>query len=156
MTKIITFNSNQKEKHEIALAIRHIVFVEGQGVDKDLEEEFEEESLHFLMYYKKRPVGAARLRQTETGIKLERFAILKEFRGIGLGNNLLRFVLNEARKYNSTIYLNSQYQVVGYYEKWGFVSVGDAFYEANIKHFKMIYKNRQGQEDTLSKAICRR
>jgi len=41
---------------------------------------------------------------------------------------------------NKHIYLNAQIQVVGYYKKFGFVAVGESFFEANIEHYLMEYQ----------------
>ena len=76
MSKIIKFTVADKEKHALAMQIRTKVFVEEQNVDIDLEIENEEESIHFLLYYRRRPVATARYRMTDKGVKLERFAML--------------------------------------------------------------------------------
>jgi predicted GNAT family N-acyltransferase len=156
MSKLVRFLSTDKDLHQKAVAIRTEVFVQEQGVDEALEIENEDEAVHFLLFYKSNPIAAARYRTTENGIKLERFAMLKAYRGMGLGNDLLRFVLFHARQEKKPIYLNAQHQVIGYYEKWGFVKEGDAFYEANIQHYKMIYRPKDNKESVLPKAVCRR
>lgn len=156
MSKIVKFNYTNQKLHEIAIHIRMTVFVEEQNVDAEIEVENEEESTHYLLYYRKKPVATARYRITKNGIKLERFAMLKEFRGKGLGNDLLRFVLTDARKHGKDIFLNGQVQVLGYYEKFGFVAVGQPFEEANIQHYRMEYKPEDLKERALTKAICRR
>ncbi|MBN2745309.1 MAG: GNAT family N-acetyltransferase [Bacteroidales bacterium] len=156
MSRVISFEVQNSELHEIAMAIRTKVFVEEQGVPADLELEHEEDSIHFLLYYRRKPIGTARFRETENGVKLERFAILKEFRKIGLGNDLIRFVLTKAREIKRPIYLNAQIQVVDYYAKWGFIKEGEAFFEAGIQHFKMVYHSSDLVNKALPKAICRR
>ena len=156
MSKIVKFDYSNKKLHEIAVYIRLKVFVEEQNVDAEIEIENEEEATHFLLYYRKQPVATARYRIIENGIKLERFAMLKGFRGKGLGNDLLRFVLTDARKHGQNIYLNGQIQVLGYYEKFGFIAVGQPFKEANIQHYRMEYKPKDPNEKALEKAICRR
>ena len=62
--------------------IRKEVFVIEQKCPEDIEWEFEEESHHFLATSNNISAGTARWRETENGIKLERFAVLKEFRNI--------------------------------------------------------------------------
>ncbi len=156
MSKVISFEVHNHELHEIAMKIRSQVFVEEQGVPADLELDHEEDSVHFLLYFRKKPVGTARFRETENGVKLERFAILSNFRGLGLGNDLIRFVLTKAREKRRPIYLNAQVQVVDYYTKWGFIKEGDAFFEAGIQHFKMVYHSFDLVNKALPKAICRR
>jgi predicted GNAT family N-acyltransferase len=124
-----------------AFAIRHKVFVEEQKVDPALEyDEFEGTSNHYLATIEELPIGTARWRETDKGIKLERFAVLEEYRDKGAGTALLKQVLNDIRQENKPVYLHAQVQVVGFYEKFGFKPVGDEFVEADIRHYKMIYE----------------
>jgi predicted GNAT family N-acyltransferase len=156
MTKIKKFTIDNKNLFETALAIRRKVFIEEQKVDEEEEFEFEDQCVHFLIYYKRKAVGAARHRTTEKGIKLERFALLKEARGKGIGRDLLRYVLTDARYYQKPIYLNAQVAVVDFYKEQGFVINGAKFVEANIDHYPMAYENPQNLDKALEKAICRR
>ena len=84
------------------------------------------------------PVGTARYRKTNLGIKLERFAVLKEYRYLESWQIVLKFLLNKLSK-EKKIYLNSQKKVVNFYEKSGFKKFGKIFYEAGVPHYKMIY-----------------
>lgn len=123
-----------------ALAIRRIVFVEEQGCPPELELANEEESIHFLALMDHLPCGACRWRKTDAGYKLERFAVLKAFRGKGVGSAMVATVLNDLPNDAPNIYLNSQLDAVGLYAKFGFAKAGDIFEEAGIKHYKMVKK----------------
>lgn len=126
--------------------IRHKVFVDEQNVPE--EEEFDgldTISTQVLICNDDLELGTCRIRKTENGIKLERFAILKEYRGENAG----MYLLNEVLKYlqenfadESLIYLHAQEQVVNFYKKVGFETVGALFYECEIPHFKMILKKK--------------
>ena len=70
---------------------------------------------------------------------MERFAVLKEARGKGVGEALVNYTLDQLKD-NDFIYLNAQESVIKFYEKFGFVAVENRFYEANIPHKKMILK----------------
>lgn len=129
-----------KEELEIAFAIRRKVFVDEQGVDPKLELENEEESTHFIALLDNRPCGACRYRKTNKGYKLERFAVLKEFRGKRVGQALVAAVLNDIPGDAELIYLNAQVDAVSLYAKFGFAVDGDEFEEAGIKHFMMVRK----------------
>ncbi len=127
------------------LDIRNRVFVIGQNCPYDIEvvPNEEKEAKHFLIYYKDTPVGTIRYRQTgNREFKLERFAILEEYRGKGYGKQAFLYLANKLEEdYNPcTIWFNAQYQLLDYYKKLGFTEVGETFYEANIKHIKMIKK----------------
>ena len=119
--------------------IRRIVFIEEQQVDPEIEYEFEEEGHYYLLYYQKQPIATARWRATEKGIKLERFAMLKEFRNRGLGTVLLKEILKDVIPSGRVIYLHSQVVAANYYRRVGFIESGLHFFEADIEHVLMKY-----------------
>ncbi|TDQ07027.1 GNAT family N-acetyltransferase [Pedobacter metabolipauper] len=130
-----------KEELEQAFAIRKIVFVEEQNCPPELEWENEEVSTHFLALINTNPCGACRWRKTDAGYKLERFAVLKEYRGKRIGQALVAAALHDLPADASYIYLNAQIDAMGLYAKFGFVAEGDQFEEAGIQHFKMVKKS---------------
>lgn len=140
MIKVIPFSYSDKELYNKALAIRQKVFIEEQQVERILEIENEEESHFYLMLQDESAIGTARWRKTQNGIKLERFAVLPEFRNKNLGAILLKNVLEDLAGKNEKIYLHAQLKAVTYYERQGFVKEGEMFVEANIKHYLMVKK----------------
>jgi predicted GNAT family N-acyltransferase len=140
MIKIISFTSADKVLYDKALEIRQQVFIEELSVDPTLEIENEEFCRFYLIFIDNKPVGTARWRETEKGIKLERFALLPEFRNQGTGTILLKRVLDDATSSHKKIYLHAQLNAVRYYERQGFVKSGDIFTEAFIRHYLMIFQ----------------
>jgi len=131
------------QEQEIAHKIREEVFVKEQNVPFAEEyDEYEQTSVHFLAFYEGKPCGTARWRFTENGIKLERFAVLREFRNKKVGQAIIENILQDIKSTTEIsqkmIYLHAQVQVVGFYEKFGFQKIGETFQECNIWHFKMI------------------
>ena len=126
-----------QESLDKVFAIRRKVFVEEQECPPELEWEFEDESNHFLAAVDSTPAGACRWRKTDKGFKLERFAVLSEFRGMGVGQKMVETVLNDLPANSSNIYLHAQLSAIGLYEKFGFRKHGEQFEEAGIQHFKM-------------------
>ncbi len=125
---------------EKAIAIRRQVFCIEQNVSEEIEmDEFDDIAIHILAYIDDQPVGTARWRFTEEGAKLERFAVLNEARGKGVGEELVKYTLDRLKD-SEFIYLNAQESVIKFYEKYGFEIVGNRFYEADISHKKMILK----------------
>lgn len=130
-----------------AFAIRETVFVEEQNVPKDEEyDEYEDTSVHFLAVDEQgRACGTARWRFTEKGVKLERFAVLKDCRGAGVGSALVAAVLEDVERHHQsagkTIYLHGQLTAVPLYEKFGFEKKGEQFEECDILHYLMIKNN---------------
>ena len=139
MNQTISFSFADKKHMDAAFAIRQKVFVEEQMVDKREEyDEFEVSSIHYLAFVNDRPVGTARWRITGDGIKLERFAVLKEFRNAKAGRSILMKVLEDVRPLGKKIYLNAQVTAMNFYRREGFVAEGELFVEANIDHYKMV------------------
>jgi predicted GNAT family N-acyltransferase len=132
-----TTDSNELEK---VFAIRREVFVVEQNCPPELEWEFEDESTHFLATVDGEPAGACRWRKTDKGYKLERFAVLKKFRGKGVGQELVRTVLEDLPADAAYVYMHAQIQAVSLYEKFNFEKTGPEFEEAGIRHYKMIRK----------------
>ena len=128
-------------EREIISKIRREVFVLEQGVSEEEEfDEYDSLSRHFLGFYEKIPCGTARFRNTEKGIKLERFCVLLPYRNRNVGKNLVLKLVEEAKVNNpSQIYLHAQIQAMGFYEKLGFLGEGNIFLEANIEHKKMVF-----------------
>ena len=123
---------------EKVFAIRREVFVGEQNCPPELEWEHEEESNHFLATVDGEPAGASRWRKTDKGYKLERFAVLKKFRGNGVGQALVQGVLSDLPKDADYIYLHAQVDAVTLYERFNFKKTGPEFVEAGIRHYKMV------------------
>ena len=126
-----------------AFAIRNNVFVIEQKVKKEEEfDEFDDSSHHFLALDENGvAIGTARWRKTSKGIKLERFAVLPEYRGKRVGFQLVKKVLEDVRnnlsKTDKKIYLHSQLKAMPLYMKFGFTPMGEMFEECDILHYEM-------------------
>lgn len=142
--RTVRFFTADKALYETALSIRKKVFIDEQSVDPALEFENEEESVYYLVYFNEVPAGTGRWRRTPGGIKLERFAVLEEYRKRGVGTVLLNDLLREIIPLKTRIYLHSQLAAVSYYERAGFEKKGEIFEEADIDHYLMEY-SRKGQ-----------
>ena len=119
--------------------IRKVVFVEEQGCPEDIEWEFEDESAHYIALENGEALGTARWRKTENGIKLERFAVLKEHRNKEVGKALLLRLVHDTNDFNIKRYLHAQLPAKNFYLRHGFKSEGEHFWEADIEHVKMVY-----------------
>jgi len=138
--KIIKFDFKNRKLFAEAAEIRTKVYCEEQKINFD--EEFEGLDLdakHYLLYADGKPVATSRQRITEKGVKLERYAVLKEYRMHGIGKQILFETLVDAKKHNQPIYLHAQESAVGFYEKYGFETKGKPFVEAGIVHYTMYY-----------------
>lgn len=125
-----------------AYAVREEVFIKEQQVAREDEYEFEEESHHFIVLDGDEPCGVARWRMTGEGVKLERFAVKKSYRGKGIGTLLVQGVLDHIQQQpfaaSKKLYLNAQISALPLYEKFGFKPEGERFVECDIEHQKMV------------------
>ena len=117
--EIKTVETKQEYKH--VLDIRKKVFIEEQKVSVEIEiDKYESESTHFIAYLNKEPIGCARIRFNNFA-KLERIAIIKQYRGKGFGTKLTQYLIDYCHKKNIFhIRLNSQLYVAEFYKKIGF------------------------------------
>jgi predicted GNAT family N-acyltransferase len=129
-----------KKEREKAFGIRMRVFVREQGVPKEIEMDRDDDrALHFLAFAAGKAVGTARIVMRHGRAKIGRMAVLKGYRGRGVGKELLKRAVATARRRRAqTIYLHAQVPVIGFYEILGFQCAGRVFEEAGIPHRKMI------------------
>ena len=91
--------ASSKNDLENVLKIRKRVFIKEQQIPTSIEiDENENKSFYILAYFESQPVGTARWRDSGEGIKLERFAVLKQFRKKGIGSALTHFIIDHAPK----------------------------------------------------------
>jgi predicted GNAT family N-acyltransferase len=124
-----------------ALSVRKAVFVDEQGVDPDIEvDEHDETAIHLAAYDDSGdPVGSGRFRSLDevTG-KVERIAVLAEYRGEGLGRAIMTRLEAIARERGlERLVLHSQTRAAPFYERVGYERVGEEFEEAGIPHVEM-------------------
>ncbi len=124
---------------EQALAIRRKVFVEEQVIPEELEQDgYDAEAIHYLAWVDGIPAGAVRLLPQGREVKLQRMAVLPEFRRQGVGRQIVKKLLADARREGfSRIVLDSQASARIFYLTLGFVEEGLPFLEAGIPHVRM-------------------
>ena len=129
---------NDQEK-ELVLSIRKIVFIEELNIPEYMEiDDNEDSATYVLANIGSKYVGTARWRNTDLGIKLERFAVLSEYRSCGVGTEMTKFILKQL-DHTKLIYLNAQESAISFYKKLGFDLMGPRFDEVGIPHQKMIF-----------------
>jgi predicted GNAT family N-acyltransferase len=119
------------------LHIRFRVFVDEQGVPRDMEEdEHDPHALHLLVRDAQgQPIGCARLLHSG---QIGRMAVLQAYRCQGIGSRLLQQLLQLAGQTGlPRVFLHAQCQAEGFYRRAGFTPVGEVFMEAGISHREM-------------------
>lgn len=118
--------------------VRTLVFIEEQGVPKNLEwDDADAHAVHLLAEdASSRPIGTARLLVTG---QIGRMAVLPQWRKRGVGSALLCEILEIACEPGRPIpFLNAQVSALPFYLRRGFESMGEQFDEAGIPHRRMI------------------
>ena len=143
MLKIIVNNVENSSDEKTAFEIRNLVFCKEQKVSEKIEfDGLDEFCDHYLAKINELPIGTARIREEKKGaFKIERMAVLKEYRKKGAGKAIIKEILKHYLNLNkvNNLILNSQIEAKDFYKKFGFVEVGEEFVEANIIHKKMMY-----------------
>jgi len=118
-------------------AVREPVFIQEQNVTPEEEwDDLDRSSFHLIARDTHgRPIGTGRLTPELT---IGRMAVLKEWRGKGVGAAILSGLIERAQQLHyPTLELHSQTHAIGFYEKFGFVAFGDEYEEAGIPHRSM-------------------
>ena len=126
-----------KDHADLLAQVRRTVFIEEQSVPEELEwDDLDESCQHLLaLDSKNNPIGTGRLCE---GGHIGRMAVVKDWRGEGVGSALLRKLVDLAHQTgNLTLVLNAQTSAVGFYAKYGFSAEGDEFMDAGIPHLRM-------------------
>jgi predicted GNAT family N-acyltransferase len=117
--------------------IRREVFIDEQQVPIDEEwDAYDNSAIHFLMRVDGEPAGTARLLSDG---HIGRVAILRRWRGQGLGEALMRAVMDHARDSGMTVLaLSAQTHALDFYRQLGFRVCSNEYIEAGIPHHAMI------------------
>lgn len=137
-------NANTDELFNSVFIIRTEVFVDESKVDQEDEYDgFDHLSNHYLATVDGDPAGAARWRVTQTGdrIRLERIAVLKDFRRMGVGKALVEKMMLDAPK-GLEVFVHAQSTNQDFFKSMGFLPKGEEFEEAGIPHFEMVLSEK--------------
>lgn len=116
--------------------IRTQVFICEQGITE--ADEWDDQDLisqHFVIYDQDQPIATARLLENN---RVRRVAVLKAYRGQGLGQMIMLEIIGYAQKQcRSVLTLSSQVHAISFYEKLGFIVQGNSYDECGIPHIEM-------------------
>jgi predicted GNAT family N-acyltransferase len=137
MSKKIQIIQVTWQSHHIQLtAIRQAVFVEEQEVDPAFEwDEIDATAVHVLALVDNLAVGCARIIEFK---KIGRMAVLKPWRGHGVGQALLNSAIEICKAHGSdNVKLTAQTHAIPFYEQAGFTATSGVYQDANIPHVDM-------------------
>ena len=132
-----------QDELERCFAVRHAVFCAERGVSPEIERDgwdsLDSGCVHFLIRENGADTGALRCRYADGAAILQRFCLLKSYRGGGRGRAALEAVETHCRAAGiGRMGLDAKFEVCGFYEKCGYTRVSQPFEEAGIPHVKMI------------------
>jgi len=120
-----------------ARRIREHVFVHEQGVPLELEWDDQDSHCDHALAYAADGAAVGTGRLLPDG-HIGRMAVLKEWRGKGVGALLLQALIERARqRRHARVRLNAQVYAAGFYRRYGFEVSGTEFIEAGIPHVAM-------------------
>ena len=117
--------------------LRETVFIQEQHVPVELEWDGEDETAMHLLAEARDGSAIGTARMLPDG-HIGRVAVLREWRGHGVGNALMRTLFDLARqKGMENVFLDAQVEAIGFYERLGFSAEGEVFMDAGIPHRHM-------------------
>ncbi len=122
--------------------IREAVFIREQAVPQELEwDGLDPLCAHVLAWNDiGEAIGTSRMQPNGT---IGRMAVIKDWRGHGVGRMLLHTLLDlAARQGLARVTLSAQIHALGFYQRAGFHVVGEPFMDAGIPHRKMVRELR--------------
>lgn len=126
---------------EEAKFIRTTVFVDEQHFVDEFENN-ENTAIHIVMYVDDKAVGTSRIiyQEKHSCYVIGRFAILKEYRNLGLGHLLMEYTEKVIIEQFGHIQvgISSQHQAQGFYEKSGYKATNETYLDQYCPHVWMI------------------
>lgn len=140
MTEIAVRIADWQQDNADLRRIREAVFIAEQSVPPELEwDGDDEQAIHFLALENGYPIGTARLL---TDGQIGRVSVLRDWRGMNIGDALMRAVIAEAeRRGLREQRLTAQVHATRFYERLGFEVVSEEFLEAGLPHVDMLRKS---------------
>jgi len=126
-------------EREALLALRHEVFVEEQGVPRELEiDEDDRTAVHIVAFEDGALVGTCRVLRAGSQAKFGRLVVARHARGRGIGAALLAEAERRAHTMGcERMVLAAQTSAMGLYERAGYAARGEVYLDAGIEHMTM-------------------
>lgn len=123
-----------------AIRLRVDVFIKEQGCEPGWEPDEEDKiSKHYIALVGNKIVGTARVRQSKRReVKIERMIIDKRYRGKGIGEGLVYYIVMQTKKSKpKRIWMQAQIHAQTFYEKCGFRIISKPYDLWGIQHIDM-------------------
>ena len=118
--------------------IRTSIFVEEQGF-KDEFDEIDKNCSHIVLYDNDKPIATCRYFFKNGIYHIGRVAIVKEYRGQHLGNEIMNIAEQEIKKAGGKkIEVSAQVRVKEFYKKLGYEEVSEIYFDEYCEHIAMV------------------
>ncbi|AMW77975.1 GNAT family acetyltransferase [Acinetobacter sp. TGL-Y2] len=136
MSKFNIVSADWATLKQDAQYIRELVFIQEQQIDAIDEWDAQDPiSLHFVVYGDLKPIATARLLDNNS---IGRVAVLKEYRGQGIGKILMLDIIQQAKiQKRETLKLSAQVHAIAFYQRLGFKAEGAEYLDCGIPHRDM-------------------
>ncbi len=128
------------EELQACFALRREVFVEEQSVPVSREMDGEDAAArHFALKDDGAIIATCRVRRMGSAAKIERMAVQKNSRRKGIGQELMKYVLQQLAGAGDIqlLKLSSLADAVPFYERLSFKKRGPEYMEAGMPHYDM-------------------
>ena len=139
MKNISAITTSYKSNHKKICEVRFKVFVDEQNVPEELEiDGLDDDATHILILLDDKAIGTGRILSDG---HIGRVAVLKQFRGKGVGKLIMKMLIEWAQENQlKSLWLSSQWHARGFYIDLSFTCTGEKYEEAGIDHIKMTRK----------------
>jgi len=134
---IVKFH-NGKSNFEDAYSVREAVFIYEQGFQNEVDE-IDNICTHCVIYNEDIPVACGRFySEAENEVTIGRIAVLKEYRLMHLGSQVMKAIEEKARDLGyAKAGLSAQCRAQRFYEKLGYTASGEIYLDEHCPHIHM-------------------
>ena len=118
-----------------AKVVREDVFVKEQGYAAEDEfDNFDKMAWHVVAMDDEKPIATGRIYLDKGEMYLGRVCVLPEYRGFGVGDAVVRLLLDRALTAGTSgVHISSQSYIKEFYKKFGFEEVGEPYFPEGDK-----------------------
>ena len=122
---------------EEACFIRELVFVQEQGFTDEFDA-IDLTAVHLVLFVGEEPAAVCRVYQESGKFILGRVAVRQEFRGLGLGEQIVKAAeTHAATKGAGELHLHAQCRITAFYEACGYTPYGEMEDDQGCPHIWM-------------------
>lgn len=120
-----------------SIMIREEIFVKEQGFKKEFDD-LDKDSIHLVIYESNSPIANGRLYKENDSYIMGRIAVLKDYRGKHIGQNIVKLLEEKAKELGGDkVSLSAQCHAQSFYENLGYTAIGEIYLDESCEHIHM-------------------